>query len=83
MSEDTPEQEKDAELARVRKLVDSLGEHWENIQVFANRFDQDDTTCLHLGKGNIHARTNQVRSWLAREDALNLREDLREKDPPE
>jgi hypothetical protein len=77
MSEATPEQEKDKEMAQARKLVDELGEHWDNIQVFCTRYEGDETQTLHIGKGNVFARTGYVRHWLIKADEKS-REEARE-----
>ena len=78
MSEDTEDQKRDAELARIRKHVDEMGEHWENVQVFCSRFEGDDTQILHLGKGNLHARVGQVAAWVIREEEKEREEIRRE-----
>lgn len=50
----------------VSKYVDMIGEHFDNVQVFASRYDHDtkSTVCVSIGSGNYTARIGQITLWL-------------------
>lgn len=63
--------EKNEDLARIRKAVDELGEHFDTVQIFASRHESgehDGTLRITLGVGNWFARYGQVHCWLLAED---------------
>lgn len=63
-----PEKDKDVDLARVRAALQTLMEHFDSVQIFANRFETaaegaDGTVTINLGDGNWFARRGQVLDW--------------------
>lgn len=68
-------EEEDPDMERLAKVCRELGEHYENIQIFVNRFDSSDgTTSINYGSGNWHARRGHVQGWLIKEDERNRKE---------
>lgn len=65
----------DPDIQRVRDAVETLMEFFDNVQIFASRFQDhsdseadDGTISVNWGDGNWHARRHQVREWSLRED---------------
>jgi hypothetical protein len=65
--------QKDADIAEVRKHIEQLLEHFETVQIFCTRYnpnktaDADEertTTRLQMGSGNWFARVGHVVYWL-------------------
>lgn len=55
------------------KALQSLGEHYENVQIFVSCFDTDEigekqTLTVSAGRGNLMARVGQVWDWMRRMD---------------
>lgn len=68
----------ETDVERLRKVADSLMEHFDAVQVFATRHDTaiDATVSVNWGRGNWHARRNLVRLWGERQDEQD-REEVR------
>lgn len=66
--------QQDLDLKRVEDHVAQLGEHFENVQIFASRFCSDEsdpeagTVSVNWGAGNWHARRGQVAEWMLKEN---------------
>jgi hypothetical protein len=69
------QQKKEEEV--VRKCLEALGKHFDNIQIFANKLivsgeetDEEGNKISELsvayndGKGNLYARYGQVKQWI-------------------
>ncbi len=58
------------DYARVEKAVESLGEHFDSVQIFVTLHEptKGGTIAICNGSGNWHARYGQVRGWVIRED---------------
>lgn len=58
----------DEDLARLQQACESLGEHFDSIQIFATIHDPDrgngGTTNASWGSGNWFARKGQIEEWL-------------------
>jgi len=60
-----------ADLARVRKHAEELGEHFDGVQIFCSRHEagtEDGTIHVTYGGGNWFARYGQIREWLIQKD---------------
>ncbi len=67
--------DEDADVARLMKACEDLGEHFDNVQIFANRFDPEDgTISVNWGSGNWFARKGQVEGWIEKEQERARRE---------
>lgn len=72
----------DADMERLRVAVESLGEHFDSVQIFVTRANEADreedkgTINANLGGGNWFARYGQVRAWLVKCDE-RTREEVR------
>lgn len=58
------EPNKDLEL--LRKAVDTLGEHFDTVQIFTTRHDpagENGTVSVNKGCGNWFARYGQIKLW--------------------
>jgi hypothetical protein len=65
------EQEEERDLEIISKYCDLLAEHFDTVEIFCTRVQQDgtgDTVVLNLGCGNWYARYGQIREWLIRSD---------------
>lgn len=56
----------------IQQAVESLREHFDNVQVFANSYTststaENDTDAWTVGSGNWHARCGQIQDWMIRE----------------
>lgn len=60
-----------AEIEAQDRALDLLNEHYENITIFASRFDPatGHTLSTWRGRGNWHARHGQIREWVIKQDA--------------
>lgn len=71
----------DENLAVVKRHVAMLMEHFDSVQVFATKSnDEDETTfSVNYGSGNWYARYGQVQEWMvqqaSRADAQIRKED--------
>jgi len=62
-------QNQDEDVARVRKHVDELREHFDSVQIFCTRYEGDEgTTNVHMGSGDFFARIGHVKDWIIAED---------------
>ena len=62
---------KNADMALIRAALNSLGEHFDAVQIFASRCEsgeQDGTVHLNLGTGNWFSRYGQVKDWCVKEE---------------
>lgn len=60
-----------SDTERVAKAAESLGEHFDSVQIFCSRHESgshDGTIRVIKGCGNWFARYGQVREWMIRED---------------
>lgn len=63
--------EKDRDVELLKKAAESLGEHFDSVQIFASRHEpetENGTVSCNEGTGNWFARIGQVREWLIRRD---------------
>lgn len=68
------------DLARLQKILDELGEHFDTVQVFVTRYEGDQdgvTTNIAKGTGNWFARHGQVQNWANKNDEVS-REEVRQ-----
>ena len=82
----TSEEQKEADINRLKQTARDLAEHFEAVQIFASRVvnhgdapDNPDieggTTSVNWGEGNYHARYGQVKKWvIASEDFERVKE---------
>lgn len=71
MSDNISSNQREDDLALVRKHVQQLGEHFESVHIFASRHmpaELDGTVTVNQGLGHWHARYGQIREWLIYED---------------
>lgn len=62
---------KEQELEMLKRAAESLGEHFETVQIFTTRHEagnENGTVHLAWGAGNWFARYGHVRNWLIMED---------------
>lgn len=62
-----PPEELSPEQRLLQNAIEMLLEHFENVHVFANRYDANDdgnTLSIDRGQGNYHARYGLVKHWL-------------------
>ena len=61
---DTPDDE------YIRKVLRVLMEHFDSAHIFVTRFNpnDNDTTSIALGAGNIYAREGQIKGWVIKMD---------------
>lgn len=67
----------DPDVQRVQDAIDQLMEHFECVQIFANRYDSNDDGNTHAvarGQGNYHARFGMAHEWVVREEERARRE---------
>ena len=60
------------DIERVRRAVESLGEHFDTVQIFTTRHnpdgdDESGTINVQWGSGNIDARYGQIAKWILRQ----------------
>jgi len=63
--------EKDADLDRVKMAAESLGEHFDSVQIFVTRHEPENeggTVNVAWSVGNWFTRYGQVREWLIKAD---------------
>jgi hypothetical protein len=62
----------------VRKAMEQIGEHFDNVQIFATRHESGKGTInIHMGNGNWYARYGQVKEWIVKEEE-DSRQSVRE-----
>ncbi len=74
-----PEKAVDPDLVLIQKAIDLLSEHFDSVQIFANRYESGEkngTIHVDLGYGNWYSRYGQVRDWLILKDE-ETREEVR------
>lgn len=65
--EEKKKQDQDRDVEIVQKVIDTLGEHFDSVQIFCTRHDpsvQNGTVRVHMGAGNWFARFGLVSLWL-------------------
>lgn len=65
MSEET-----DKELARLKKAVTELFEHFDSVRIFVTRHDGEKTHDLTWGAGNFHAQVGQIIDFVTEQDEI-------------
>lgn len=50
--------------AAVEKAAQMLSEHWDNVQIFCNTVEDDETFMVKTGRGNMYARLGQAQEWI-------------------
>ena len=76
-------QDLDQDQDNIQKHVDALMEHFDTVQIFVTRYENEGTTHLRHGSGNVFARRGQIAEWLTKETARDdeeVRESMREED---
>lgn len=70
-------QDKD-DSERLQKAIDTLGEFYDAVQIFANRHEPEHggTIFSSRGVGNWYSRYGQVKTWIISEEE-RTKEDLR------
>lgn len=66
----TPE-DRERNVAILRKACEQLGETFDTVQIFVTRHEageHDGTINIHYGSGNWFARYGQVKNWMIRAD---------------
>jgi len=53
----------DDDIERLKEFVAKIGEHFDTVQIFAARQEDDGTVNVNWGSGNWSARYGQVRQW--------------------
>lgn len=74
---------KDIDLDRVDKALDSLGEHFDGVAIFAIRREGDKTFWIHRGTGCIFQRRDVIRTWLRREAECDKEQVRQQSDDPD
>ena len=64
------ESSEDRDLSIVRSHAAQLAEHFDTVQIFVTRHDeqQDGTIAVDRGEGNWYARFGQVKEWIIKSD---------------
>lgn len=60
-------EEDDEELNRVKRAVESLGEHFDSVHIFTTRHDEGQeggTVNISWSSGNFFTRYGQINDWL-------------------
>ncbi len=54
----------------IERYIRNLHEHFDSVQIFVTRYNQDEktTSSLASGSGNFCARKGQIREWIERMD---------------
>lgn len=65
-----PDENEDRHMKVLKSHTAQLMEHFDNVQIFATRQNNDDDTTItaHFGGGNWYARYGHVREWVTREE---------------
>lgn len=71
---DTEESEQDRDTELLRKHCALLSEHFDSVQIFVTRTENDGTRSVHHGAGNWYARYGHVQEWLRKENEYIRRE---------
>lgn len=61
---------KEQDLAMLDKAIETLGEHFDSVQLFVSRYEDGDTGTVSVQKGigNWFSRYGQVKAWVTRCD---------------
>lgn len=57
----------DVDMKMVQDAAQSLGEHFDSVQIFASRHEAEvegGTVSVHYGLGNWYARKGHVSDWI-------------------
>lgn len=78
MSATASENQSERDLALVTQAVESLGEHFDSVEIFvsSHRPDLGGSRALNRGCGNWYTRYGQITEWIVRENERE-REHLR------
>lgn len=82
MADERMSSEGEADMERVEKCAQQLGEHFDTVQILVSRHEpgtEDGTVNISYGLGNWFARFGQVRDWLIKTDE-RTREYVRRED---
>jgi hypothetical protein len=60
--------EHEADVALVMAAINSLSEHFDSVQIFITRHEDQKTTNINAGVGNPFTRQGQIREWLIKVD---------------
>jgi hypothetical protein len=66
MNQEEAEEEKDMKL--LTSHAAQLAEHFNTVQLFATRHEDDGTVTVAYGEGNWYARYGQIKLWIKREE---------------
>lgn len=73
----------DDDLKRVTEALNSLGEHFDSVHIFATRHEpatENGTVAVQRGVGNWFARYGQVREWVLKRDESSREQARRDYD---
>lgn len=68
----------DALRTAIERALVAISAHADTVQIFATRHDDEGTHEHEAGVGNSHARLNQARMWVRTDDAVTIRDRMRE-----
>lgn len=83
MSDDI-EKQRETDLARLREAVAVLGEHFDCVQIFANRYEEGgdgNTTRYNTGTGNWYARFGHIAEWVEIQRAIGNAAAIKDQQP--
>jgi hypothetical protein len=60
--------EEDKDMRILRNECARLSEHFETVQIFVTRNQDDGTVNAQFGTGNWYSRYGQIKLWLLREE---------------
>lgn len=63
-----PVKSHDPDIKLVEQSMNVLREHFDTVQIFASRQDEDGTVNATQGVGNWFARYGQVKDWIHRSE---------------
>lgn len=67
------QEQRDADMLRVRETCNALMEHFDSVQIFATRHEAGElsgTVQVDFGRGNWFARRGQIHDWCVKEDEV-------------
>lgn len=74
--------DREADLERVKVAAQSLGEHFDSVQIFVTRhaaYEENGTIKVNYGEGNWFSRYGQIAEWMLCTDE-RIRKEVREED---
>lgn len=69
--------ERDETQAIVQKALDTLGEHFEAVQIMVSWNEQGTTRLFNLGSGNWYARMGMAHEFVKSDEAQTLASEIR------